>query len=875
MRKVIAIVIVLAISMNSNLWSNQNKLEKKVHIATRIRSLPPVIDGHLNDPCWQGGDWAGDFIQREPRGGESPSQNTIFKILYDDKNLYLAIRAFDTEPEIIERQLGRRDAFRGDVAGFAIDSYFDHRTAFEFTITAAGAKIDMSHLSDGKRWSWDTNWDAVWHGKTALEDSAWTAEMRVPFSQLRFGKKDEHIWGLLVFRIIYRKHEEDLWIDIPMDAQGGVHLFGELHGIKGIKMPRRIELLPYTVGKTNTFQKEEGNPFATGRRSSMGVGLDGKIGVSSDFTLDLTMNPDFGQVEADPSVINLSAFETFYVEKRPFFLEGKSITDFRLGSDILFYSRRIGHAPSYHPDLKYNEHVKMPENTSIISALKLTGKTKNGLSIGIIENITAQEKAEIHSAGQYRDQTVEPLSNYFVGRIQKDYYEGNTTIGGIFTGTHRHISAEHLQILNQSAYSVGLDLSHQWSNRSYYLDIKTISSHIRGTPQALLSVQTASRHYFQRPDVNHVTLDTNRTNLSGHGGSIEVGRGGNGNLRYSESVSWRSPGLELNDLGYLRMADIIKQNTTVGYVVNKPIGILRNYSLYLDQYTDWNIGGEILLAGASMKVEVQFTNNWGFASNFVRDMGFLDTRVLRGGPSLKLEGNWSHAYTFYSNRRKILSFDFNGRNIWFDDGVSKFFEINPGISFRVSNALNLSAKFSYAFNRDNLQYVETRELYSEDRYILGRIDQKTIGITFRLNYSLTPDLSIQYYGQPFVSAGKYSDFKKITSPRAKHYADRFHTFSEHEIVYDPAEKEYLFDEDQDLNTDYSIHKPDFNFLQFRSNLVIRWEYSAGSTLYLVWSQGRKGYVSNGYFSFRNDLQELYNIYPDNIFLIKFSHWFSL
>lgn len=878
MKKVLATFIVFCISITSLLWSNESQLGKRIYVTTRIDSLLPVIDGRLDDPCWKGENWAGDFVQRSPYEGESATEKTAFKVLYDDNNLYVAIRAFDTEPDKIARWAGRRDGQTGDIVGIAIDSYFDHRTGFEFNLTAAGVKSDAVLSDTETRYTFDTNWDAVWFGKVAMEDSAWTAEMRIPFSQLRFAEKDEHIWGIHVWRMIHRKHEDVNWTRKPRDAPGIVRFFGEMHGIKGIKMPLRIELLPYTGGKLSTFQSEQGNPFATGRSSNLGGGFDGKVGVTSDLTLDFTVNPDFGQVEADPSVMNLTAFETFFTEKRPFFMEGKKILDFKLDSDLLFHSRRIGHSPSYHPSTETDEYVKMPENTSIISALKLTGKNRNGLSIGVVESITAEEKAQIYHEGLYRSQTVEPLSNYFVGRFQKDYDEGNTIIGGMFTATNRILSAEHLEFLNRSAYNGGFDFMYQWNDKSYYLNIKTIFSHVRGSQQALTKVQRASSHYFQRPDADHVSLDSTRTDLSGHGGIIEGGRGGNSNWRFSEGVSWRSPGLELNDMGYLRIADIIKQNTTLGYFVTKPIGIFRSYSFSLKQYSHWNFGGEKLPAGGSISLKANFTNLWGVSSNVSREMASLNTRILRGGPALKSQGNWNYSYSLSSNRRKILSFTFNGSNIWSDDGVSRFYRFQPSISLRASNALGLSANFSYSFNRDDLQYVTTRIVNEENRYIFARINQKTLGITVRFNYSLTPELTIQYYGRPYVSAGKYSHFKKITNPRADHYSDRFHTFSEHEISYEEAEKKYLIDEDQDGDTDYFIGRPDFSFRQFSSNLVIRWEYKAGSTLYLVWSQGRTGrtgYESSGKFSFIDDLQELYEIYPHDIFLIKFSHWFSL
>ncbi|MBL7074591.1 carbohydrate binding family 9 domain-containing protein [candidate division KSB1 bacterium] len=870
--------IPLFIFIFANLWANQTLAEKKVYVATRVNPYPPIIDGHLDDPAWAAVDWKGEFIQREPYEGKEPSQETAFKILYDDKNVYVGIRAYDTEPAKIDQRMSRRDDLDGDIVGIQFDSYFDHRTAFTFIVNTGGVKCDGVFTNDGE--NEDFSPDPVWYVKTATDDQGWTAEMQIPLSQLRFGNQKDQIWGLQVARYLFRKEELSLWQFIAKDAPGWVHLFGELHGLRGIKTPRRIELLPYSVGRLQTFQKEEDNPFATGRLNSLAGGLDGKIGVTSDLTLDFTINPDFGQVEADPSEVNLTTFETFFEEKRPFFIEGKNILDFRLlmgdspfSNDMLFYSRRIGRFPQYEPDVDDDEYVKMPTNTSIISALKLTGKTHNCLSIGIMEAVTAEEKAEIDFQRQRHREVVEPMTNYFLGRLQKDYNKGSTILGGMFTVTNRNISDPQLNFLNRSAYTGGIDFSHRWKDRTYLLDIKTAFSHVRGDKEAILETQTASSRYFQRPDANYVTLDSSRIHLSGHGGTFVFGKISHGHWQYILCSTWRSPGLELNDLGYLRMADIIMQFVWVGYRIWNPISVFRRININFNQWNGWNFGREGLFAGGNINVDAQFLNYWGFGTGINREGPSLSTNAQRGGPAMRFPGGWNNWFNIYSDERKSLQLNLMGSNSWNNDGISRSQQFRPGITWRPSNALQLSFNPSYSINRDNLQYVDTIEKEDYNRYIFARLDQKTLGIVFRLNYSLTPDLSIQYYGQPFVSSGEYSQFKKITRPRADGYDDRFHIFTDSEIS--PYEESYGIDEDQDGFDDYYIDKPDFNFREFRSNLVIRWEYTPGSTIFFVWSQGRTVEESIGDFSFRNDIQDLFDIYPHNVFLIKLNHWFSL
>jgi len=875
-----AVLFLTVLFMFSNVVASNDTIKQKIYTAKPVNPHPPVIDGRLDDPVWDKVEWQGDFTQRRPDDGAQPSQKTAFKVIYDEKNLYIVVRSYDTEPDKIARRVTRRDRFDGDLVEVNIDSYFDHRTAFSFTINAAGVRGDEAISNDGD--NWDSNWNPIWFGEASVDDEGWIAEMKIPFSQLRFANQEEHVWGLQVMRQLYRKDERSHWQYIPQNSGGWVSSFGELRGIKGISASRRLELLPYGVSDLRRLPKEAGNPFVTGKETNFSGGLDAKLAVTSDLTLDVTVNPDFGQVEADPSEVNLTAFESFFGEKRPFFIEGQNIMQYKImggdggfSNDQLFYSRRIGRSPQYDPELGDDEYTDVPNNTSIITAMKLTGKTKSGLSIGVLNAVTERESAQIDFVGQRRQETVEPLTNYFVGRVQKDYNEGNTSIGGIFTSVHRNLSEPQLKFLNKSAYSGGLDFRHQWNDKTYYLDFKTAFSNIRGDRQAILDAQTSSARYYQRPDADYVTLDSSRTSLSGHGGFVSVGRGGKSKLRMQAGGMWRSPGLELNDLGFLRQADRMMQWTWAGYSWNSPFAIFRSLRFNFNQWAGWNFGREMVFQGGNINGGGQFKNHWRFWMGGGPEGSNLSTSELRGGPAMKLPAQWNFWYNISTDNRKRVQFGVGGSNSWGNNDSFRRNNIRGWVKFRPKDAMQIFVRPFYTFRTSNLQYIDTINQNNEDRFLFGQLNQKTMGIVIRLDFSITPDLSIQYYGQPFVSAGKYSAIKRITNPRADRYEDRFQTFTDNEIQKD-AEGGFSIDENGDGNLVYSLENPDFNFRQFRSNLVVRWEYNPGSTIFLVWTQERTDdSIEGGNFSFRNDIGNLFEEEATNVFLVKVSRWFSL
>jgi hypothetical protein len=729
----------------------------------------------------------------------------------------------------------------------------------------------------------DSSWDPNWWVETSVNKDGWVAEMKIPFSQVRFDKTSGEVWGLDVARILYRKNEQCFWQHIPRDAPGLIHLFGELKGLEKIKPRKIFDVTPYGVAKTETFKAMPENPFeASGKLSKLNGGIDAKIGVTNNMTMDLTINPDFGQVEADPSVVNLSAYETFFTEKRPFFIEGNNITNFGLGigdggvgNDNLFYSRRIGRQPQGYPDLKEGWYADVPTRTDILGAAKLTGKTKNGLSIGIVEAMTAQEKAEIDTIGGRKFGTVEPLTNYFVGRVQKDINNGNTIIGGIFTSTNRELDADVRDILHKAAYTGGIDFTQYFKNKNWMFNLNTAFSLVQGSKEAITNTQESSAHYFQRPNKNYAILDTNKTSLSGAGGRMEIMKQ-NGHWNFIGAALWKTPGFETNDLGYMRVTDQILYVLWAGYNQFNPKGIYKNYNINSDFYSINNFGGNWVGGGYEWNAYTNLKNFWNVWTGGSLNTPSLSTDMLRGGPMMKLPGSVNPRIGFSTDSRKKLMFSVSANGSHGFQNSSDNFYTELDITYKPTNYLVFTISPTYNKSYSELQYVTQAEYNGDARYIFGSIDQKTISTSFRVNVNISPNLTFQYWGQPFVATGKYYNYKYISDPMASRYKERFLTYSNSQIAFDTDH--FNIDENTDGKTDYTIGKNDFNVKQFLSNLVVRWEYSPGSTLFLVWSQTRSYNSDSGQMDFFNNLGDLFNKgknVPHNVFLVKLSYRFGL
>ncbi|MEJ5263915.1 MAG: DUF5916 domain-containing protein [Bacteroidales bacterium] len=851
-------------------WINSSYY-KRVYVTQRIDN-PPHIDGKLDDACWQLGQWSEDFVQQTPREGAKASQRTQLKVLYDDKYIYVAFKCYDNEPEKILHEVGNRDELAGDVVGINFDSYYDHKTGYEFNITAGGSLIDLVVKNDGQP---DFNWNAVWMGRTALTDSGWTAELKIPFSQLRYNNKPDQVWGMHSWRWIARNAEEDQWSLIPRNNAGFIYSFGELRGIQNLPAARRLEFMPYSLAKLTTNPVNAENPLSYRYSRSATIGMDGKVGVGSDFTLDYTLNPDFGQVEADPSEMNLSAFETFYAEKRPFFLEGKNILDFNIDDDILFYSRRIGHAPMAVPgeDENNRKFVKADPNTDIIDAVKFSGKTANGLSIAVLQSLTARSYATIDSAGYRYELPVDPLTNYMLYRLQKDYNQGNSSVGAIFTTTHRDINHANLYKLNKAAYTAGIDYTQFLYDRNYFINLRGIYSSVQGRPEAMLELQNSSVHYFQRPDASYLHVDSSLTRLNGYGGKIEMGRTGKNKFSFSESISFRSPGLELNDMGYQQRADFIEQKISLRYNETVPSWIIREYVLHAENTHRWNFGGQHESESYLFSSYVHFVNNWQWSIWAYHFQGGLDTRFLRGGPAVKMVPYWHFGTNFNTDWAKRVTFALNAHYSFALTSGSNDYKIQPQLHLKVSSRFRLSSQFSIQENHYDMMYVNTVEDNQHTtRYITARLNQIIYRLTLRASLNITPNLSFQYYGSPFITMGNYMQYKEITQPVAEDYHSRYIPLTDPDIRFDPTNNRYQVSRSA---VEYSFDNPDFHMREFRSNFVFRWEYRPGSVVYFVWANQMNNSDAPYQSSLSASLKDLFSTTGTNIFMVKVNYYLNI
>lgn len=845
-----------------------------------VTGNPPVIDGVLDDESWNSVEWASDFIQREPTDGAPPSQQTRFKILYDTKYLYFGILALDSEPDKVVRRMSRRDGFEGDFVEVNIDSYHDKRTAFSFTSSASGVKGDEYISNNGD--NWDATWDPIWYLKTSLNDEGWIAEFKIPLSQLRFADKPEHVWGIQVLRYYFRNQERSYWQPIAQDAPGWVHLFGELRGITGIKPQKQLEIQPYAVAKSERSLAVEGDPYYTGKDQSISAGIDAKVGITSDVTLDMSINPDFGQVEADPSQVNLSAFQLFFRERRPFFLEGNNILNFQLTSseagggfnnDNLFYSRRIGSRPGYFPSDEDIAYVDKITNTRILGAAKVTGKNKDGFSWGILESLTQKSEVEVtDTLGNTREVALAPMTNYVVGRVQQDINEGNALIGGMFTATNRFIGDDHLNFLNREAYSGGVDFTQNFNERNYYVSLNAAMSQIQGSSEAMIKAQHSSVRYYQRPDNHHSRIDSLRTSLSGSSGTGSFGKR-NGNIIFQTGATFRSAGFEVNDAGFLRQADFISQWTWAQYRILKPFGVFRRVRFNVNEYLNWDFDGVSTNRAININAHAQFKNFWYLGGGGTLNSEQVSNADLRGGPSIRYPGYhdvWMYVGT---NEQKKLYFETNPFVWWGHENYAAGLGFWSFIRFQPMDALKISLEPSFEKNRNDLQYVDSYPHSGSEQYVLAQINQRTYSGSFRVNYNLTPNLTLEFWGQPFISKGEYEQFKGVLAASDAQFERRYQTFTSQQLTQ--SNGSFTLDRDLDGTQDYSFDNPNFNIVEFRSNMVVRWEYIPGSTLFLVWTSNGSQFDNSYKNSFGRLAGDVPNLDATHIFLIKYTYRFIL
>ncbi len=850
---------------------------KRAYNATKIVSNPPKIDGKLDDSIWVNqGAWSAEFSQVIPFERAHTDSWTRGKIFYDDKYIYIGIYCKDIHPEKMNAFIGNRDDnSNGDLISIAFDPYHDYRAAVEFNLNLGGNKTDLT-VTD--KLSVNLSWNAVWDGKTNqnMADSSWTAELRIPFNQIRYNQINEDgIWGLHIRRIIRRNNEVQNWSLIPIKNNGHVFSFGEMHGMHDLPKPKGMEILPYVMSKLIREPRVPNSPYQDGSRWKLNAGLDAKMAVN-DYTLDLSINPDYGQVEVDPSVMNLTAYEVFYDEKRPFFLEGKHILEFDNNEGgMMFYSRRIGAKPKYQVSAvnNANSFVSTPDFVPIIGAMKLTGTNKKGLTIGLLESVTARSSAYVTRNGVEDKISNEPLTNYTVARVQKNW-EGNTLLGGMVTSVNRRLDDEHLaNYLVKDAIAAGIDFTQYFSKRLYYVETKAMYSSLFGSRTAIMNTKQNATHFYQRKSgSDYLEMDPQGKSLSGTGGYIKAGKKGNAQWNYSETFSWSSPGFDVNDVGYLKQTDYKLNESEIAFRKTDPWGPFRFAGINLTQRNVWSYGGQMMDNNVAarwrslsirkrIEMDVKETFSWNT----------IDSRMLRGGPDLRYNSNFTTNISVGSDRaqRVIFKMEYDGKH--FMGGETRYNEIRPSMTFRIGNHIHLVGQFNYAWNKDNLQYVGMLNIpavnQEDETYVMGRMKQETYGLTIRLQGNITPDFSIQYYGSPFTSTASYDQFKWADNTLSKTYSERFKIFSSEQLSY--ADGQYTIGKGDEA---VQMKNPNFSFNEFRSNLVARWEYKPGSTIYLVWEHSRSGQLPIYQPGWTNNFDDLWRVAPTNTFMVKCNYW---
>ena len=807
------------------------------------------IDGQFDDRAWDGAAVITEFVQRDPREGAPATFPTEVRVAYDRANIYIAARAFDPEPARLVGFLTRRDAdSSSDWIRILIDSYHDRRTAYEFSVNVAGVKQDQYWFNDG---SSDDSWDAVWDVVVTRDGEGWRAEFRIPFSQLRFGAARTGPLGFAVVREVARLNEISTWPLLARSANGYVSNFGELTGVAVPGASKRLELVPYTVAQIQTEPRERGNPLQNTFDPGASMGMDLKYALTPALTINATLNPDFGQVEADPAVVNLSAFETFFAERRPFFVEGSGNYRFDVQCNDgnctgLFYSRRIGRQPRGAPDVTKDDggYFVSPLQSTILGAGKVTGRVGR-FSVGVLSAATQEERARVAQGTERRIEVIEPLTVYSIARARREFVD-QSSLGFMVTSTNRRM-VDSLSFLPDGAVTGGVDydwrLGRRWSLQGHWA-----GSTVRGSATAITDLQQNNVHSFQRPDADHVELDTAATSLNGHAGQVQVSKIAGERIRLTASVAYRSPGFEINDLGFLRRADEIPQSSWIQFRFDRPGQYVRSTRVNFNQWSTHNFAGDRLALGGNVNAHWVFQNLWSAGGGVNLNARTFDDRLTRGGPGGYRNGeinSWQYVNT---NDRRRVSLHLN-TFVMNDGHGSRSIEASPRLAMRPSPALYGELGLRWTSNVRDAQWVERGGDETTPHYVFGRLDQHTASITTRVNYTITPNLSLQLYGQPFVSTGHYEHYKELRSGRALRHEERYAPFS------------------------YNGNA-DFRVLSFRTTNVLRWEFKPGSTLFVVWQQGREQDLDGGRARFRvgHDFREVFSTGAANTVLMKVAYW---
>jgi hypothetical protein len=839
--------------------------------ATRVANGSVRIDGRLDDQAWELAAPVTDFVQKEPVEGASPTEPMEVRIVYDDTAIYIGARMLNRERTLIQAPLARRDTATDQAEHILVsfDTFLDRRTAYAFGVTAAGVRIDRFYPGDDET-AWDDEFDPVWEAKTSVGDREWTAELWIPFSQLRFTDRPEQIWGLNLKRLVPTLNEVDYWVAVPRTEVGWYSLFGDLRGIQGVRPPRRLELLPYYAGASTVYANRDlSNPFDDGRNLANRAGADLKLGLGPNLTLEATMNPDFGQVEADPAEVNLSVYETIFPEKRPFFTEGARLLNLR-AVDNFYNSRRIGAPPTGPASGDFRDY---PTSATILGAAKLTGRLPSGTSIGMLTAVTDEEFAKTANRDSLtiRSTRVIPRVSYGLARVQQEYGPSASTASIMVTAMHRSLDvADPLSaLLARNAFTVSHDGLMRFKGGRYQLTTFGGTSYVDGEPAAIERIQRSSVRYLQRPDKNYAPLDPTRTSLPGYklGGGIE--RTGGRHWLWNLRGDTESPGFEPNEFGRLRAGDGFSNNFSLTYRETQPGRMLRNYSISASQTNEWNYGGDRQEGSIRNTNNLTWRNFWTIQTQIARTFSALDERLTRGGPLMATPRGWNAyilikssaaARTAWNGQFAVNGNEEGGRLRRFTGGLS----LRPGPRWEVSVAPEFSREVV------SQQYIATidsgRAATYSKRYVFGFVDRSTFSAQFRLNLTVRPDMNLDLYAEPFAASGRYHDFGELLAAGGR---QRLLYGTSGTTIARQADGSRVV---TDGSTSFKFADPDFNNRSFRSNLVLRWEWRPGSTLYLVWQQDRSESLAIPDQAGLRDMFGSLKAPGTNYFVVKTSFW---
>ena len=836
--------------------------------AVRVPAGAIDVDGRLDEAAWRTIPPITEFVQKEPVEGAPPTDRMDVRLAYDHAALFVGGRGYAAGP--IQAPMGRRDS--GDQAEhllISLDTYLDRRTASTFGVTASGVRLDRYYASD-RPWDDDDSFDPVWQARTSVDAQGWVAELWIPFSQLRFTDRSPQVWGLNIQRWVPSRNEEVYWALVSRTEERWASLFGDLHGIDGITPGRRLELMPYIASAAHLVgDRDRNDPFTGGGNLEGRVGLDAKVGLGSNLTLEATVNPDFGQVEADPAEVNLSAFETFFDERRPFFIEG---IDLLTGNvDNYFYSRRIGAPPAGRASADF---VEYPGTSTILGAAKLTGRLASGFSVGMLGAVTAQESARTFNApGQFGRARVAPLPTSGVTRLQQEFGSSGSTTALMATAVHRDVAAGDplASLLTRDALTLSSDSVIRLRDGDYEVQLNGGVTYVGGDAPAIDRLQRASARYLQRPDADYTSYDPRRTSMTGMKLIAGIERSNARHWSWEVGTDIESPEFETNDLGRLTAGDGVVGQGEIEYQETVPGRWWRQYVFSLSTRNEWNYGGDVQQARLEPSVDITWPNFWSTELSGTIDRRTQDQRLTRGGPSMERPASWETTVNVESSEASRTRAEVEttyGRN---EDG-GLMFNANGRLTMQPGSQWQLSISPEYERQVDTQQYVATipgggAATYGS-RYLFADVDRSTYSTQFRLNYTFKPDLTLDFYGEPFAASGRYDHIGELVAARQRLLRAYGTGGSTLATLTDGSQRV------TDGLSSFTLRNRDFNVQSFRSNLVLRWEWRAGSALYLVWQQDRElertlpDRVSVG------DMFSSLGRRGDNFLAIKIAYWFS-